>query len=148
MVSFLTFCSILYMRHGENVSFIYIRSFFIPATTANDIRLRRISIPDFIHYILCPIFILQKEPVFLFLVLPAKTRELVFPFQCSVLNKGTTGTISITSMVWRGPWLGIEPGTSRALPLGYRGGGVIRRSNAMFMMVNTSWCIIYHVHSG
>jgi len=79
---------------------IYIHSFFlIPATTANDIRLRRISIPDFIHYSLCPIFILQKEPVFLFLVLTAKTRELFFPFQCSVLNKGTTGTISITYLV-------------------------------------------------
>ena len=26
--------------------------FFIPATTANDLQLRRISIPDFIHYIL------------------------------------------------------------------------------------------------
>jgi len=25
---------------------------FIPATTANDLRLRRISIPDFIHYII------------------------------------------------------------------------------------------------
>ena len=35
------------------------------------------------------------------------------PFQCWVLNKGTTGTIFITSLVWRGPWLGIEPGTSR-----------------------------------
>ena len=30
-----------------------------------------------------------------------------------VLNKETTGTIFITSLVWRGPWLGIEPGTSR-----------------------------------
>jgi len=29
-----------------------------------------------------------------------------------VLNKGTTGTIFITSLVWRGAWLGIEPGTS------------------------------------
>ena len=36
-----------------------------------------------------------------------------FPFQCRVLNKGTTGTLFITSLVWRGPWLGIEPGTSR-----------------------------------
>ena len=36
-----------------------------------------------------------------------------FAFQCWVLNKGTTGTIFITSLVWRGPWLGIEPGTSR-----------------------------------
>ena len=36
-----------------------------------------------------------------------------FPFQCWVLNNGTTGSIFITSLVWRGPWLGIEPGTSR-----------------------------------
>ena len=35
-----------------------------------------------------------------------------FPFQCCVLNKGTTGTIFITSLSWRGPWLGIEPGPS------------------------------------
>ena len=34
------------------------------------------------------------------------------PFQCWMLNKGTTGTIFIASLVWRGPWLGIEPGTS------------------------------------
>ena len=30
------------------------------------------SIPDLIHYIFCPIFILQKEPVFPFLMLSAK----------------------------------------------------------------------------
>ena len=40
-------------------------------------------------------------------------RASIFPFECSVLNKGTTGTIYITSLVWRGPWLGIEPGTTR-----------------------------------
>ena len=39
-------------------------------------------------------------------------RASIFPFKCSVRNKGTTGTIFITSLVWRGPWLGIEPGTS------------------------------------
>ena len=66
--------------------------FFIPATTANDLRLRRISIPDLIHYIYFLILILEK---------------------CWVLNKGTTGTIFVTSLVWRSPWLGIEPGTSR-----------------------------------
>ena len=71
---------------------------FHPATTANNLRLWTISIPDFIHYIYCPILILLKAPV--------------FTFQCWVLNKGTTGTIFITSLVWRGPWLGIEPGTS------------------------------------
>ena len=57
------------------------------------------SIPDFIYYIYFPILILEKEQV--------------FPFECSVLNKGTTGTIFITSLVWRGPWLGIETRTSR-----------------------------------
>ena len=36
-----------------------------------------------------------------------------FAFQCWVLNRGTTGTIFITSLVWRGLWLEIEPGTSR-----------------------------------
>ena len=40
------------------------------------------SIPDLIHYIYFPILILEKEPV--------------FPFECSVLNKGTTGTSFIT----------------------------------------------------
>ena len=40
-------------------------------------------------------------------------RASIFPFECSVINKGTTGTIFITSLVWRGRWLGIEPGTSR-----------------------------------
>ena len=54
------------------------------------------SIPDFIHYIYFHILILEKEPVFSLL-----------------LNKGTTGTIFITSLVWHGPWLGIGPGTSR-----------------------------------
>ena len=73
--------------------------FFIPATTANDLRLRRISIPDLIHYIIFLSLFLRKSQYFL--------------FQCWVLNKGTTGTIFITSLVWRGPWLGIEPGTSR-----------------------------------
>jgi len=29
-----------------------------------------------------------------------------------VLNKGNTGTI-LKALVWRGPWLGIEPGTFR-----------------------------------
>ena len=92
---------------------VIIRVVFIPATTANDLRLLRNFIPDFIHYIVCPIFILQKELVFPFLMLSAK--------------QGTTGTLFITSLVWRGPWLGIEPGPptleASTLPLGYRGGG-------------------------
>ena len=43
------------------------------------------------------------------------------------ISLGTTATIFITCLVWRVPWLGIEPGTSAleasSLPLGYRGGG-------------------------
>ena len=74
--------------------------FFIPATTANDLRLRRIFYPRF-------------YPLHLFSYLNSWARASIFPFECSVLNKGTTGTIFITSLVWRGPWLGIEPGTSR-----------------------------------
>ena len=79
----------------------------------------------------CLIFILQKEPVFPFLMLSAKQgnyryhyitfvvlslffrKSQYFPFEYLVLNKGTTGTIFITSLVWCGPWLGIEPETSR-----------------------------------
>ena len=72
----------------------------IPASTANDFLLRRISIPDRIHYIIFLSYFLRKSQY--------------FPFQCWVLNKGTTGTIFITSLVWRSPWLGIEPGTSRS----------------------------------
>ena len=69
--------------------------FFIPATSAIDRWLRRISIPDFIQYFFILSLFLRKSPD--------------YPFKCWVLNKGTTGTIFIMSLVW----LGIEPGTSR-----------------------------------
>ena len=52
-------------------------------------------------------------PFHLFSYLNSWERASIFPFECSMLNKGTTGTIWITCLVWRGPWLGIEPGTSR-----------------------------------
>ena len=91
--------------------------FFIPVTTANDLRLRRIFYP-------------RLYPLHLFSYLNSWERATIFPFECSVLHKGTTCTIFITSLVWRGPWLGIEPGTSfeaSNIPLGYRGGGIIRK---------------------
>ena len=66
----------------------------------NDLRLWRIFYPRF-------------YPIHIFSYLNSWERASIFPFECSVLNKGTTGTIFITSLVWRGPWLGIEPGTSR-----------------------------------
>ena len=52
-------------------------------------------------------------PLHSFSYLSSWERASIFPFECSVLNKGTTGTIFITSLVWRGPWLMIEPETSR-----------------------------------
>ena len=74
--------------------------FFHPATTANDLRLRRIFYPRF-------------YPLHLFSYLNSWEKASIFPFECSVLNNGTTCTIFITSLVWRGPWLWVEPRTSR-----------------------------------
>ena len=76
------------------------------------------SIPDFIHYIYIS-------------YLNSWERASIFPFECSVLNKDTIATIFITSLVWRGPWLGIEPVPpaleASTIPLGYRGGGVLNK---------------------
>ena len=53
--------------------------FFIPATTANEPRLRRIFYPRF-------------YPLHLYSYLNFCERASIFPFECSVLNKRTTGT--------------------------------------------------------
>ena len=58
-------------------------------------------------------FLYQILSIKLFSCLNSWKRASTSLFQCWVLNKGSTGTILITSLVWRGPWLGIEPGTSR-----------------------------------
>ena len=47
--------------------------------------------------------------ILLFSYLNSWERASIFPCQSWVLNKGTTGTIFLKSLVWRGPWLGIEP---------------------------------------
>ena len=65
---------------------------FIHATTVNDLRLQRISIPFLI-------LILEKEPVFPFSMLSAKQGNYWYHFY---------NVFGI-----RGPWLGIEPRTSR-----------------------------------
>ena len=70
--------------------------FFIPATTATS--------KDFLSQIVSITFIS---------FLNSWERASIFPFECSVINKDTTGTIFLTSLVWRSPWLGIETGTSR-----------------------------------
>ena len=57
-------------------------------------------------------FLYQILSITLFSYLNSWERASIFPFQCWVSNKGTTGTIFITSLVWRGLWPWIEPGTS------------------------------------
>ena len=54
-------------------------------------------------------------PLHLFSYLNSWEIASIFPFECSVLNKSTTGTILITSLVWRGPWLGIVHDTCHFL---------------------------------
>ena len=56
--------------------FCVIIRFFHP----NDLRLRRISIPDLIHYIFCPIVVLQKELVFPFSMYSAKQGHYWYHF--------------------------------------------------------------------
>ena len=73
------------------------------------------SIPDFIHYIYFP-------------YLNSWEKATIFPFECSVLNKGTTGTIFITSYNAVLDW-GLNPRPpalkTSTISLGYRGGGVL-----------------------
>ena len=73
-------------------------------------------------------FLYQILSIILFSYLNSWERASISLFQFWVLNKGTTGTIFITFLVWRCPWLGIEQGPpaleASTLPLGYRGGGV------------------------
>ena len=71
------------------------------------------SIPDFIHYIYFPILILEKEPVFSFLMFNAK--------QGNYLIQSTSLWYDMV-LDWG---LNLEPPTldDSTLPLGYRGGG-------------------------
>ena len=79
---------------------VVIRFFPSPPQQPMTSDFERFSIPFFIHYINIS-------------YLNSWESASIFPYECSLLNRGTTGTIFITSLVWRGPWLGIEPGTSR-----------------------------------
>ena len=85
-------CFFLVFLAFDFCQFCMVIGFFLPTTMANDLRLR--------------------NTLFSYLNSWFLRKSQYFHFQCSVLNKWTTGTISITSLVWRGPGLGIEPGTS------------------------------------
>ena len=85
---------LFFFKHSTFVGSTWSFVFFIPATTANDLRLRMISILYLIHYFIFLSYFLRKSQY--------------FPFQCWVLNN----SIFITSLVWRDPSR-IEPETSR-----------------------------------
>ena len=93
------FFFLIFFRAFDCVGSAWSIGVFISATKANDLRLRMIFHPRF-------------YPLHLFFYLNSWERASIFPFEWSMLTKGTTGTIFITSLVWRGPWLGIEPATS------------------------------------
>ena len=59
-----------------------------------------------------------------------------FPY----VNKGTTGTIFITSLGWRGPWLGIEPGITRT-----RCQHSTTRLSRRRLLEYLNTCSLYHV---
>ena len=90
-------------RPQTKVFFVFLFLFFVLSVRLFVGSVRSSTSKDFLSQIL-PIT---------FSYLNSWERASIFPFECSVLNKGTTGTIFITSSVWRGPWLGIEPGISR-----------------------------------
>ena len=89
------------------------------------------SIPDFIHYIYFPILILEKEPVFSFLMFNAK--------QGNYLIQSTSLWYDMV-LDWG---LNLEPPTldDSTLPLGYRGGGIITVKLHKFTYHTISICV-------
>ena len=79
------------------------------------------SIPDFIHYIYFYIFILEKEPVFPFLMFSAKQGHYWYHFYY---------VFGMTVLDW-----GLNPGPpaleASTIPLGYRGGGTQELMNSL-----------------
>ena len=86
-------------------------------------------------------FLYQILSITLFSYLNSWERA-TFPFQCWVLNKWTTGTIFIKSLVWSGPWLGIEPGTSRTR-CKHSTARLSRRQYLFFILDDNSCKILY-----
>ena len=83
------------------------------------------SIPDFISYIFFPIFILEKEPVCPFLIFSAKQGNYLVPFWYDAVLD-----------------LGLDPGSpaldASTIKLGYRGDGILSRSNTRFIFMQMS----------
>ena len=66
----------LFFKHSTFAGSAWSFGFFIPATTANNLRLRRISIPDIIHYSIFLSYFLRKSQYFHFYNVFGMTRSL------------------------------------------------------------------------
>ena len=64
---------------------VVIRFFSSPPQRPMNSDFEGFSIPDFIHYIYCPILILEKEPVFPFLMFSAKQGNYWYHFITSLI---------------------------------------------------------------
>ena len=109
---------VLFFYRLTFVGFAWSFVFFIPATTANDLRLRRIFYPRF-------------YPLHLFSYLNYWERSSIFPLVVSA-KQGHFWYHFITSLVWRGLWLGIEPGTART-----RSQNMFCLFNHLYMYINS-----------
>ena len=76
----LVFIFLPFFKRSTFVGSAWSFGFFIPATTANDLNFEGFTIPDLIHYIYFPILILEKEPVFPFLMFSAKQGNYWYHF--------------------------------------------------------------------
>ena len=86
-------------------------------------------------------FLYQILSITLFVYLNSWERAPVFPFSMLSAKQGNYWYDFITSLEWRGPWLGIEPGTSRTrcqhstTRLSKRVGGLIEHWNLLDPLV-------------
>ena len=89
-------------------------------------------------------FLYRILSITLFSYLNSWEREPVVPFSMFSAKQGNYLYHFISSLVWRGPWLGIEPETpaleASTLPLGYRG-GVILKHQVFFNALLSKWCM-------
>ena len=118
------------LTHPFSVGFLFQRSTFVGSVW---------SFGLFIPTTTADFFYPRFYPLHLFSYLNSWERASIFPFECSVLNKGTIGTIFITSLVWRVPLTEDWTRDHRTTPLGYRGGGIRSQWHGITVTWIYSW---------
>ena len=88
-------------------------------------------------------FLYQILSITLFSYLNSWERASISTFQCWVLNKGITGTICTTSLVWRGPAWRLNPGNKAQLVYNIIKHKEARRNITHMICFNVS-CSLYN----